>query len=115
MNYPGAIRKELEQARETLDVSWKELAEIVNTRERTIYRWLKGQSDPQPSSQKKIDQMNVLLDLCNEIFKQKGKLGEWLGRKVPALRNRRPIDLIRDGRLEEVAEVLEQVAEGIPD
>ncbi len=113
MSPAQALQRELEKTKDLLDVSWKEVADVFDAAERTIHRWRKGESKPQPSHKKRLEQMNDLLDLMNEIFKKKESLREWLHTKIPALNNRRPINLLKASRIEEVREVLGRAADGI--
>ena len=108
-----AIQKELKKTKDLLGVPWREVANVFDATERTIHRWRKGESRPQPSHQKRLEQMNDLLDLMNEVLKKKEFLREWLNKRVPALHDRRPMDLLKAGRIEEVREVLGRAAEGI--
>ncbi|MDP8247276.1 MAG: DUF2384 domain-containing protein [Candidatus Tritonobacter lacicola] len=113
MSPAPAIQRELEKTKDLLNVSWKEVADVFDATERTIHRWRKGKSRPQPSHKKRLEQMNDLLDLMNELFREKESLREWLHKKIPTLNNRRPINLLKASRIEEVREVLGRAADGI--
>lgn len=106
-------RKELERTKQALCLTWSEISRILDTTERTIHRWRAGESNPFPSFQRRLDCMNDLLDLMNEIFKKPEHCREWLHKKIPALHNRSPIEMLKAGRIQEVREVLGRAADGI--
>ncbi len=109
----NTIKDELEQAKEIFEFTWPEVAHVFNATERTIHRWRKGESKPFPAYQKRLQQMDDLLDLMNEFFQNREYIRDWLHKKVPALQNRRPINMLKQGRIEEVYEVLGRAVDGI--
>jgi uncharacterized protein (DUF2384 family) len=95
----------IERAHEYLGLSYQKIAEAIKADESTLHRWRSG-GEPSPVFAARLEALEAFLDELRETFRRAHDAQEWLEKKVPALRGRRPIDLIREGRLEVLTGVL---------
>lgn len=102
----------IKMAQRSLGLNQVEIAAALGINRRTILRLLNSDNVASPRTRAKFAQIREVDDLLNEIFiTDKSKL-EWLHSPVPMLRGRQPIDLIRQGNLEEVVSILSGILSG---
>lgn len=98
--------RSVERAHADLDLSYREVAELLRADESTLHRWRSGESDPSPVFLDRLESLGELLDELNQTFRDSEHARAWLQREVPELEDHRPIDLLAEGRLERVTAVL---------
>src|SRR5919199_228302 len=76
------------------------LAELLGVSRSQITRWLRG-SGIDPLNAEKVDLLELVWSNLLRIYEREAALA-WLFGLNPVLGDRRPIDLIRDGRTEEL-------------
>jgi putative toxin-antitoxin system antitoxin component (TIGR02293 family) len=108
-----ALAADLQRAHQSFNLTWRDLADVLSTTERSIYRWKAGASEPAPAVFRRIRALVDLLDLLTATFGSADEARAWLATPLPALANRRPLELLRRGRIEEVQEVLGRIAHGV--
>lgn len=92
----------IERAHEYLDLSYREIAELVRADESTLHRWRAGTTEPSPVFLDRLDSLGELLEELDRTFRDPDDARDWLSRKVPELDGRRPEDLLSEGRMERV-------------
>ncbi|HEX8246077.1 MAG TPA: antitoxin Xre/MbcA/ParS toxin-binding domain-containing protein [Longimicrobium sp.] len=103
----------LEEAHETLELTYSQIAGALGANESTLHRWRAGESEPRAVF---ISRMEALHELQTELLDamEPAAAREWLYRQVPSLDGRRPADLIAEGRIEPVVRVLMRLNLGTP-
>ncbi|MFN2432787.1 MAG: antitoxin Xre/MbcA/ParS toxin-binding domain-containing protein [Gemmatimonadota bacterium] len=96
-----------------LGLSWREVAAMLDTTERSLYRWKAGAVEPNPAHLRRLRALQDLTGLLDRFFGSREEVRSWLAAPVPALGGRPPIELLRRGRVEEVQEVLGRLAYGV--
>lgn len=92
-----------------LGLRYSELGSLAGATTRTAQRWGDARDLTVPSGEHraKLEQLRELKRLLATTFPtNKNAALEWLHREVPLLQGQRPIDLIRQGRLRPIIEVL---------
>lgn len=91
-----------------LGLKYSDLGSIAGAATRTAQRWGDRRDLTVPSGEHraKFEQLRELKRLLATTFPNESAALEWLHREVPLLQRRRPIDLIRQGRLRPIIEVL---------
>src|SRR5919106_810395 len=102
-----------EQTHRVLPFSWREIAAMLDTTERSLYRWKSGAAAPSPPNVRRLDALQDLARLLDETFGSPARIRAWLETRLPALGNRTPLELLRRGRVEEVQETLGRVVHGV--
>lgn len=101
-----AAKDIIEAAREAFGLTYTELASALGVDRRTVLRYRRRASVPSPAVRARMNEAREIRFLLGEVFGDREARWEWLHSSVPLLRGRRPIDLIRQGKLDEVLGVL---------
>jgi transcriptional regulator with XRE-family HTH domain len=105
---PSALATKLETIRAQAGISAKEVAELLDTTPQTVSRWQVGKADPQPDHLGRLLKLEWLATQLSELFAaDEARL--WLYSHHKLLDGERPVDLIRDGRVAEVLELIDQL------
>ena len=83
-----------------------DLAAALQVDRRTVQRYSSGTSYPTRRVRDSIADLRELSILLDEIFLGEADALRWLNKTVPVLKGRRPIDLIKRGKLDEVITAL---------
>jgi len=102
----------IEMAQRSLGLNTVEVAAALGVDRRTVLRYCKKTSSPSPRTRAKFAQIREIDHLLNEVFVDKEAKLKWLYSPVPMLRGRQPIDLIRQGDLDQVVSILSGILSG---
>jgi transcriptional regulator with XRE-family HTH domain len=86
------------------------VADLLDVHRSRVSRWLRG-GQPDSANRAKVIGLEFVLSRLLEVYERDTAL-EWLRGFNAHLGNRRPIDLLREGRALEVAAAIEQAATG---
>jgi len=110
MNRPNAAVAELKMLTDRFG-NQARLAEVLDVDKSTITRWLKGEDMPDPANEEQIAALRYLAVRLFRLFRPEVAI-DWLEGVNAFLRDQRPIDLIRNGRVSEVLAAIEQTEAG---
>lgn len=96
----------IESANELLGLTYTGIAEALGVHRQTVFRYRKLKSVPSAEVKDRLAKIREISFLLNEVFVDRDAQLKWLYGPVPMLRDRRPIDLIRKGKLDDVISVL---------
>jgi len=99
-------RKLLEVFSQAYRWSDADIASALQIDEPTLRSYVAGDRTLTATAQKAIDDLQELAFLLGEIFPDDQDAQRWLSKAVPALKGKRPLDLIRAGHLDKVITVL---------
>jgi len=102
----------IESAHEYLGLSYQKLAEAIKADESTLHRWRSG-GEPSPVFAARLEALEEFLMELKETFRRPQDAQHWLETEVPALKGRRPIHLISEGRLEVLTGLLYALNSGM--
>lgn len=102
----------IDQARRIFGLDYVEVAAALGVDRRTVFRYRTNSSVPSPEVRARLGKIREIAHLLNAVFAGHDAQLEWLYSPVPLLRDRRPIDLIREGELDEVLSVLAGIHTG---
>jgi transcriptional regulator with XRE-family HTH domain len=105
---PGAVAAKLESIKEKTGIRGRQVAHLVGTTPQTVSRWQQGRVDPQPSH---LSRLLTLEWLASEIaeFYEPGDAKVWLFSRNRLLHGATPAELIKEDKIDEVLEVIEQL------
>ena len=89
----------IERARSTLGLTLKQVAQAVHADESTLHRWRAG-TQPTPVFLARLEALDELAREIQATFRDEDAARAWLVRPLPVLRDRRPLDLVLEGRAE---------------
>lgn len=93
-------------ANKYLELNLTEISRVIGVSRRTLTRWRNEKNVPSQRHRERIEKIRVLRHLLDRVFENRQAALEWLHSSVPMLRGRSPASLLREGRIDEVIEVL---------
>jgi uncharacterized protein (DUF2384 family) len=99
-------RKTIEDTRGSFGLNYVDIASALDVDRRTLLRYRKLRNTPVPEVRDRLDILRQIAFLIEELFAKREDGLVWLYEAVPLLQGRRPIDLIRKGKLDEVLSIL---------
>jgi transcriptional regulator with XRE-family HTH domain len=106
-----AIARILEDLREHGGLQGKDVANIVDVSTATVSRWSRGIGTPNLRTQTIIAELRYVVDRLSDFYTP-DETRLWLHTPHPLLNGERAIDLIYNGRTEEVLAVIERLEAG---
>jgi transcriptional regulator with XRE-family HTH domain len=92
-------------------ISFRDVAQLMNTTPETVSRWKTGRVEPQPGKFKKLATLAWLAEQLAEFYEpEQAKL--WLFTPQRLLGGSRPADRIEEDRLEDVLALIRQLQDG---
>jgi transcriptional regulator with XRE-family HTH domain len=107
----SAIAKILDNLRDRGALKGTDVANIASVSQATVSRWVSGKASPQPKTQLLISDLRYVVDRLADFYSP-DETRLWLYSKHRLLNSERAIDLIHEGRADEVLAVIESLDEG---
>lgn len=107
----SAVAKLLDDLRERGGLKGMDVANIADVSPATVSRWTAGKAFPHPRTQLLISDLRYIVDRLAEFYAPE-EARIWLYSKHRLLGGERAIDLIHDGRADQVLAVIESLDEG---
>lgn len=102
----------IEEMHDRLGVSYELISRSIEKNPKTVYRWRHGETEPRREGRRRAGKLARLLGLLEEIFGPTEDQLAWLKSSVPALGHRRPIDMLDEGELDPIVELLAGLESG---
>lgn len=99
-------------ANETLALTFPEIGAVVAADERTVRRWRGSEVAPRARHQASLEALVDLRHLIEEVFERPEDAAAWLETPLRAFRGHTPLSRLRQGRLQEVVDVLATMEAG---
>ena len=106
-----AVKKILDHLREDGGLQGKDIANIFAVSPATVSRWASGKATPDLKTQTVIAELRYVVDRLGDFYTP-DETRLWLHTKHPMLNNERAIDLINDGRTQDVLAVIDALDSG---
>jgi transcriptional regulator with XRE-family HTH domain len=107
----NAVAKIIGDLRERGGLKGSDVANVVAVSPATVSRWTNGSAFPHPKTQLEISDLRFVVDRLADFYSP-DETRLWLYSKHKLLDGRRAIDLIHEGRTDEVLAVIESLDEG---
>jgi len=107
----SAVAKLLDDLRERGGLKGMDVANVADVSPATVSRWTSGKAFPHPKTQLLISDLRYIVDRLAELYTPE-ETRIWLYSKHRLLNGERAIDLIHDGRADQVLAVIEGLDEG---
>jgi transcriptional regulator with XRE-family HTH domain len=89
-----------------------DVAEALGIRPETVSRWNQGKAFPQPDAERALLDLEYVVDRLGDLYRP-DEARMWLLSRQRLLGDARPVDLIKEGRTDEVLQMLRQLLEGV--
>lgn len=106
-----AVARILDDLRTHGGLQGKDIANIVDVSTATVSRWSHGTGLPNLRTQTIIAELRYVVDRLSDLYTS-DEIRLWLHSRHPLLNGERAIDLINNGRTEEVLAVIERLEAG---
>ena len=106
----NAVTKTIEDLRDRGGLKGVDLANITRVSKATVTRWSAGSHAPQPRTQLVLSDLRYVVDRLSEFYSA-DEIRMWLNARNELLGGERAIDLIHDGRTEEVLQAIERLGD----
>jgi transcriptional regulator with XRE-family HTH domain len=107
----AAVVKILGTLRDEGGLQGKDIANILSVSPATVSRWYSGKASPDLRTQTVIAELRYVVDRLSEFYTAE-ETRLWLHTPHPMLQGARAIELINQGRTEEVLAVIESLDAG---
>lgn len=107
----SAVAKVIDDLKQRGGLKGSDVANVAAVSPATVSRWSSGASFPHPKTQLLISDLRYVVDRLAEFY-DPDETRVWLYSKHRLLGGERAIDLIHDGRADEVVAVLSSLDEG---
>lgn len=105
----NAVSKTLDDLRLRGGLSGVDVANVSEVSKATVSRWSTGKASPQPKTQLVLSDLRYVVDCLSEFYTPE-ETRVWLYSRNALLNGERAMDLIHEGRTEEVLVVIERLA-----
>lgn len=107
----GAVAERLAFITTRTGVRDREMAELLGTTAQTVHRWRKDQADPQSTHLKRILDLAFVAEELSELYSP-AEARLWLYGRHRMLGGRRPVDLISQGDIDPVLQIIATLKDG---
>ena len=105
----NAVTKTIEDLRERGGLTGVDVANVAEVSKATVSRWSTGKVTPQPRTQLILSDLRYVVDSLHEFYTP-DETRTWLYSRNALLNGERAMDLIHEGRTEEVLVAIERLA-----
>lgn len=106
-----SVAQNLEAIHNKAGISYRDVAQLMNTTPETVSRWKSGRVDPHPGKFKKLATLAWLVDELSEFY-DPDQARLWLFTPQRLLEGATPADRIEDDHVEDVLALIRQLQEG---
>jgi len=85
-----------------------DIANLADVSKATVSRWLSGKAQPQPKNEILLSNLYYIVGRLLEYYTP-GEIRLWLYAPHPQLEGQRAIDLVHEGRSEEILQILKRL------
>jgi hypothetical protein len=108
----GAVARKLESIRDKGAMRHVEVANLLGTRPETVSRWNQGRAYPHPGTEKTLLELEYIVDQLSDFY-EPSEARHWIFAPQKLLEGNSPAELIRDGRIDEVMRLVNQLRDAV--
>jgi uncharacterized protein (DUF2384 family) len=108
----SAVARKLESIRTKGAMRNIEVANLLGTRPETVSRWNQGKAYPHSSTEKTLLELEFVVDQLSEFY-EPNEARQWIFSPQKFLNGSSPAELIREGKIDEVRRLVNQLREGV--
>ena len=108
----SAVARKLDSIRVKGAMKNIEVANLLGTRPETVSRWNQGRAYPHASTEKTLLELEFIVDQLSDIY-EPTEARLWIFSPQKHLRGESPASLIRDGKIDEVRRLVNQIRDAV--
>lgn len=108
----NAVARRLESIRTKGAMRHIEVANLLGTRPETVSRWNQGRAYPHASTEKTLLELEFIVDQLSDFY-EPNEARQWIFSPQKHLDGLSPAELIREGRIDEVRRLVNQLRDAV--
>lgn len=108
----GAVARKLGSIRTKGAMRHTEVANLLGTRPETVSRWNQGRAYPHASTEKALLELAFIVDQLADFY-EPNEARQWIFSPQKLLGGVSPAELIREGRIDEVRRLVNQLSDAV--
>lgn len=108
----SAVARKLESIRVKGAMRHIEVANLLGTRPETVSRWNQGRAYPHAGTEKTLLELEFIVDQLSDFY-EPNSARQWIFSPQRLLGGESPAELIREGRIEEVRRLVNQLRDAV--
>jgi hypothetical protein len=108
----SAVARKLESIRTKGAMRHIEVANLLGTRPETVSRWNQGRAYPHASTEKTLLELEFIVDQLSDFY-EPNEARQWIFSPQKLLLGGSPAELIREGRIDEVRRLVDQLRDAV--
>jgi hypothetical protein len=108
----SAVAKKLESMRSKGAMKHRDVADLLGQRPETVLRWNQGRAYPHPSTEKTLLELEFIVDQLSDFY-EPNEARQWIFSPQRLLGGATPAVLIKEGRIDEVRRLVNQLRETV--
>jgi hypothetical protein len=109
---PDALARKLDSIRTKGAMRNVEVANLLGTRPETVSRWNQGRAYPHASTEKTLLELEFIVDQLSDFY-EPDEARQWIFAPQKLLNGVSPAELIRDGKIDEVRRLVNQLRDAV--
>ncbi len=108
---PSAVARRLQSIRDRGGINYREIAQLLDTTQKTVSHWNTGKADPRPDRLERLLTLEFVVSELSEFY-HPDDARLWLFSPHRLLNGERPADRIQQGKLQDVLALINQFRDG---
>lgn len=109
---PDALDRKLDSIRAKGAMRNVEVANLLGTRPETVSRWNQGRAYPHAGTEKTLLELEFIVDQLSDFY-EPNEARQWIFAPQRLLNGKSPAELIRDGKIDEVRRLVDQLRDAV--
>ena len=107
----NVVAEKLAVLRDRAAIRAVDVANMLGTTPETVSRWNQGRAYPRPGKESLLVDLEYIVERLSEFYSDPRTARAWLYSRHKYFDGLRPADLIQEGRIEEVLEAIQTMAD----
>ena len=107
----NVVAEKLERLKSRAAIRAVDVANMLGTTPETVSRWNQGRAYPRPRRESLLVDLEYIVERLSEFYSDPRTARAWLYSRHKYFDGVRPADLIQEGRIEEVLEAIQTMAD----
>ena len=108
-----AIARKLTVIRDKSKLNSADIATVTGAQPETVSKWNQSKAVPRPDAQRRLLDLDYIVDQLTDLYAQPDEIKLWLFSRQKLLGGLIPMELIHDGKTEEVIAVIDQLRDSV--
>lgn len=108
----SAVARKLESIQKKGAMKSIDVANLLGTRPETVSRWNQGRAYPHPSTEMMLLELEYIVDQLSEYY-EPNEARQWIFAPQKLLDGKSPAELIREGHIDKVMQLVSQLRDAV--